>query len=177
MYKQLSEIDDISKEQLGREFKYIFDEYKNLVYYVIIKIINIPTIAEEILNDTFLILYQHWHQIRDKKKIKSYLTTTAKRLAIKQAIAYKEDNENLDYSFEVENLKYDNISYHNSFNELIDKFKNYLSDEDLDILIKSIYFKYKIKEIAKEKDVNIFTMTSRIRRLKVKLRKYYENIK
>ena len=177
MYKQHSEIEDISKEQLSKEFKHIFDEYKNLVYYVIIKIINIPTIAEEILNDTFLILYQHWYQIRDKKKIKSYLTTTAKRLAINQAIAYKEDNENLDYSFEVENLKYDNISYHNSFNELIDKFKNYLSDEDLDILIKSIYFKYKIKEIAKEQDVNIFTMTSRIRRLKIKLRKYYESIK
>ena len=177
MYKQHSEIEDISKEQLSKEFKHIFDEYKNLVYYVIIKIINIPTIAEEILNDTFLILYQHWYQIRAKKKIKSYLTTTAKRLAINQAIAYKEDNENLDYSFEVEDLKYDNISYHNSFNELIDKFKNYLSDEDLDILIKSIYFKYKIKEIAKEKEVNIFTMTSRIRRLKIKLRKYYESIK
>ena len=59
MYKQHSEIEDISKEQLSKEFKYIFDEYKNLVYYVIIKIINIPAIAEEILNDTFLILYQH----------------------------------------------------------------------------------------------------------------------
>ena len=36
---------------------------------------------------------------------------------------------------------------------------------------------YKVKEIAKDTGVNVFTVATRIRRLKIKLRKYYEKQK
>ena len=178
LHKKLSELEHLSKEKLSDVFKYIFDEYKNLVYYVIIQKINIPYLAEEILNDTFLILYQHWNEIKDKTKIKSYLTTTAKRLAIKQAKAYTEESKNIDYLFEINHIKATNDNnYDNGWLNLIDKFKSILTPDDLDLLIKSIYCEYKVNEIAKDTGVNVFTVATRIRRLKIKLRKYYEKQK
>jgi len=102
-FVSFKDLDEETKAILDKEFEETYNKYKKLVYFIVVRIINIPNIAEEITNDTFLILYQHLNVIRDKKKIKSYLSITAKRLTYQYIKKYNAEREGLVDNFNMEN--------------------------------------------------------------------------
>lgn len=172
----IKKLNKLKGRKLDELFNVIFEQYKNLVYYVAIQIIKLPYLAEEITNDAFLSLFLHWNTIIDYSKIKPYLTSTAKRIAYKTLKDYEEENKIFDSKLDVENVNnFEKDIAPNDYRNLINKFKDYLTEEELDLLILRYYFDYKVKEIANEKGLNRFTVSSKINRGLKKIKQYYQN--
>lgn len=172
---KLTNIEEERRDYYSKEFETIYEKYKNLVYYIVIRIIGIPVIAEEITDDAFLILFKHMDVIKNKSKIKTYLTTSAKRLAYRHIEKYNKEREMIDTNYDIQDISdRSQIKYGETWREVISKFRGYLTEEEIDLMIKIIYFEYSVPEIAKESNEKLFTVASRVRRMKIKLRKYYE---
>ena len=60
----------------------VYDEYKNLMYFVIASYISLPEDCEDVLSDAFIKAINHRQDIKETSSLKSYLTTIAKNCAL-----------------------------------------------------------------------------------------------
>ena len=60
----------------------VFEEYKNLLYFIIATYINNKDQCDDVLSETFLKSMEHRKELKDPKKIKSFLSTIAKNEAL-----------------------------------------------------------------------------------------------
>ena len=60
----------------------VYDEYKNLMYFVIASYISLPEDCEDVLSDAFIKAINHRQDIKEPNSIKTYLTTIAKNCAL-----------------------------------------------------------------------------------------------
>ena len=60
------------------------------------------------------------------------------------------------------------------FDEYIDKFKDFLNQEELDLIIYHLLYDYSFKEIALMKDVTTSVVSSKYRRTIIKVRNHYK---
>ena len=60
----------------------VYDEYKNLMYFVIASYISLPEDCEDVLSESFIKAINHRNDIKDPKKIKSFLVTIARNTAL-----------------------------------------------------------------------------------------------
>ena len=60
----------------------VYDEYKNLMYFVIASYISLPEDCEDVLSDAFIKAINHRQDIKEPSSIKTYLTTIAKNCAL-----------------------------------------------------------------------------------------------
>ena len=65
------------------DFDYCYENYKNLVYFQIIKLVKNRELAEELLQDTFLKMYQNIDKF-DGKYFKAWLLKIANNIAISE---------------------------------------------------------------------------------------------
>ena len=64
-------------------FDYCYDTYKNLVYFQIIKVVKNRELTEELVQDTFLKMYQNIEKF-DGKFFKAWLLKIANNTAISE---------------------------------------------------------------------------------------------
>ena len=67
-----------SKEEVDSVFNLIFNKYKNLVYYVSFDILKNSEDAKDIVNDTFLKMYDNRSKLISETKLKYFLLVSAK---------------------------------------------------------------------------------------------------
>ena len=60
----------------------VYEEYKNLMYFVIASYISQPEDCEDVLSEAFIKAINHRQDIKDSKKIKSFLVTIARNAAL-----------------------------------------------------------------------------------------------
>ena len=60
----------------------VYDEYKNLMYFVIASYISLPEDCEDVLNDAFIKAMEHRMDLKDPSKLKAFLTTIARNQAL-----------------------------------------------------------------------------------------------
>jgi len=60
----------------------VYDEYKNLMYFVIANYISQPEDCEDVLSDAFIKAINHRSDIKEPSKIKSFLSTIARNTAL-----------------------------------------------------------------------------------------------
>ena len=60
----------------------VYEEYKNLMYFVIASYISQPEDCEDVLNDAFIKAMEHRTDLKDPSKIKSFLTTISRNTAL-----------------------------------------------------------------------------------------------
>ena len=60
----------------------VYDEYKNLMYFVIANYISLPEDCEDVLSDAFIKAINHRRDVKDPSKIKSFLTAIARNTAL-----------------------------------------------------------------------------------------------
>ena len=60
----------------------VYDEYKNLMYFIIASYISLPEDCEDVLSDAFIKAINHRQDIKETSSLKSYLTTIAKNCAL-----------------------------------------------------------------------------------------------
>ena len=153
------------------KFTYLYDTYKNLMYWIAIKKTNCIEDAEECVQDTFFYATKHFDRIGevDSKRTKCYLSTIVSGFAIN--IYNKSINESTaEFNQEIEN-----DSDGDAFNEfdsveisvMIDKI---LCEQDKILLYLKYVYGYKSVEIADIYGVNDTYVRKRIQRAKKKLK-------
>ena len=60
----------------------VYEEYKNLMYFVIANYISLPEDCEDVLSESFIKAINHRRDLKDPNKIKSFLTTIARNTAL-----------------------------------------------------------------------------------------------
>jgi len=63
-------------------FQLVFDRYRNTIYKVSMMYVKSPVIAEEIVQDVFLKLWFHRHNLTEIRSLESWLFVLAKNLAL-----------------------------------------------------------------------------------------------
>lgn len=164
--KDLKDLKSSSKQVMERAFNDIYQEYKLLVYFVSFDILKNQEDAKDITNETFMQFFINKNKIRNHKKIKYYLLTTCKNLSIN---LLKKNNkyEQLDNEIACFDQK-------NEFNTYIDKFKEYLNEEELELIIYKFLYDFTFKDIANEQGVSIDSISSKYKRTLDKVKKHYK---
>ncbi len=154
-----------SKEEVDSVFNLIFNKYKNLVYYVSFDILKNSEDAKDIVNDTFLKMYENRGKLISETKLKYFLLVSAKNLSINR---YNENKNHLPYSDDVEGQSDDN---HLSI--YLEKFKDVLDAKEYRFLVLRIVYEFSFREIAKTYNLTTSQVSSKYQRGIKKLRDYY----
>lgn len=139
------------KKGYEETFEECYYQYKNLVYYVIIKITKDKELAEELVQDTFIKMYQQINKF-DGKYFKAWLLTIAKNLALNEIKRQKKEIEFGDY------LVVDVLDTKNEMRNLLYDLEHILNPKEYDIFILRIVYDMKQREIAEYLNIPIGTV-------------------
>ncbi len=156
-----------NRERMEKTFNKIYEEYSYLVFYVAFEILRNKEDAKDVVNETFLKMYQNRHSLERGKNLKYYLVTIAKNLAInnsKISARYVELNEDKGPGI---------VETYEDFDSYINKFKDFLDEEELTLVVYHLLYDYSFKEIAEIKQVSINSISSKYKRTLDKIRRHY----
>ncbi|MFY9422371.1 MAG: sigma-70 family RNA polymerase sigma factor [Bacilli bacterium] len=158
------------EDKIEHVFETIYRKYSGLLLFVSLSIVKRREIAEDIVNDTFLKFYNNIRKINFNKNIKYWLVKTAKNASLDYLKLKKNQIELNDDIVLKAPDRSKNIDYHN----IIAKFKTFLTEEETYIVVLRLIFKCTFKEIAKDRNVSVNTVSGKYRRSIEKIRKYYK---
>lgn len=128
-------------------YENIYNDYYKLVYYIIIKIVKNVDDCNELVNDVFLKAFNNIDKFdiyNSKSSIKSWIVRIAKNEAINFYHKHKKDNTINDDEYINNEVSKSN----KDFLYFINEFQEFLTSEELDILIFRLYYDMKLREIA-----------------------------
>lgn len=164
-YSLLKKLCSTSINERDDAFNYIFNKYRYLVYYVSFDILKNEEDAKDIVNETFLKMYENRREFMSESKLKYFLLVTAKNLSINR---YNKLKNHLAYSEDMEGRNDEvSVSYY------LEKFKDVLDEEEYHYLVLHLIYEFSFKEIAKVKGLTTSQVSSKYQRGIKKLRTYY----
>ena len=166
----LNNLKSTSKEVVENAFNIVYKEYSYLVFYVVLQIVKDNDLALELTNETFTNFFINKDNINSSKNVKYYLVTTGKNLAINRM---KKDSRIIELS---DNYTYE-LNKTDDFKSYIEKFKEFLNKEEIDLIVYHLLYDFSFKEIAKSKKVSINVISSKYKRAIDKIKKYYKENK
>ncbi len=127
---------------LEKVFEEIYNEYHNLIIYIVSKYINNELDIEEILNDVFFYFFKNIFKT-EMTNIKYYLVQSAKNLTINHL---KKKKINVVYDEEIVLTKVG--SNDSIYNEIINELKEILNEYEINIIVLHDIYNYSFKELA-----------------------------
>lgn len=160
----------IKELQAGSEaaFDLLYEEFKNLIFYIVMSILKDRHLSEEVTQDVFIRMYQNIDKFTLGTNFKAWLVRIAKNLAINELKKQKRElvyDEKIISSVNQEDFK--------TF-EFIDSLKQVLNNDELEVIV--LYYVYNLnnREISEILDKSINTVLWLHRGAKQKLKKLYE---
>lgn len=136
------------------DFDEIFEKYFDRIYYKILGTVKNPEDAEDISQEVFISVYKNLHKFRSESNIYTWIY----KIAINKIYDFfRKKKIELDINEEILSVDSDVSAETNVILE--EKLKTITPREREIVLLKDIYG-YKLKEIAKMKDMNISTVKS-----------------
>lgn len=133
------------KEEVEKVFEEIYDQYFNLVCFIINKYVYNRLDVEELANETFVNFYKRVFKI-EILDIKYYLVTSAKNKSINY-ISTK-TKEQVEYNDEyIENIQHNSST---EYTNIIMEMERFLSREQINIILLHVVYDYSFIEIAKK---------------------------
>lgn len=154
------------KKGYEEAFEECYYQYKNLVYYVIIKIVHKKELAEELVQDTFIKMYQSINSF-DGRYFQAWLLTIAKNLAINEIKKQKIEIEFSDY------LVLEELETNTKMRDLLYDLESILNPKEYEIFILRIIYDMKQKEIAEFLNIPIGTVGWSYQEALKKVKKVY----
>lgn len=154
----------------------IYDDFYGYVYTITVNIAKNylrDEDIEEVISDTFLVLWKNKGKLENSKKIKPYIAGITKNLIKEKA---RKNKIHLDIS-DYENKLESTIDLIEEEREEISELKtmiNKLKKQDRNILELYYYQSMKIKEIANYLKVSEFTVKQRLYRIRKQIKKEME---
>lgn len=169
-YGTLKNLCSKDKRKVDESFSVIFNKYKNLVYFVSFDILHSQEESEDIVEDTFLKMYERRSYFMSESQLKYYLLVTAKNTSINR---YNESKKHLAYSDDIHG-----VTEQNGISIYLDKFKEMLDETEYQYLVLHLLYDFSFKEISKVNGLTVSQVSSKYQRGIKKLRDYYgENMK
>lgn len=160
-------LNSTSREVMENAFNTIYNKYSYLVFYISFKIVRSNEDAKDITNETFLKFYKEKQNIKHYEKIKYYLVTISKNLSLN--LIEKRKREKLE-----EESNFVSETKRDYFWDYIEKFKGFLDESEIDIVVYHILYDFTFKEISKFNGVSVDSISSKYKRIIDKIRKHYE---
>lgn len=167
---------NLLKKRDQQGLKMAYRDYGNAVYGIIFRILKVEEVAEEVLQDVFVKVWENIDSYDpDKGKFFTWLATIAKRLAIDhtRSARYKQGKktETIDRSVYKdrwsEELNIKDTGLHNVVNSLDEKYR---------LLIDLVYFNgYTHQEVHQETNIPLGTVKTRLRKAMSELRRILNN--
>lgn len=92
------------------DFVLIFNKYKSSLFYFILKMVNDKMLAEDIVQNTFIKLYDNMEKIRNLDSVKPWLYKTARHemlAQLKKSGKYFQSIDEENYSYEYNEIDQD----------------------------------------------------------------------
>lgn len=169
-----TEIIERLKAQDGTIVSYLYDHYSAALYGTIFYIVQDEPTAEEVLQETFLKIWQNANTYDTQKgRLYTWMHNIARNLAIDttRGKGYKKSKKNQSFENNVDYLEnkdmhhvpVENIGIKDLVNQLDDSYKR---------IIEKVYFEgYTLVDAAKELDIPLGTLKTRLRTALQLLRK------
>ena len=142
----------------------VFEEYKNLLYFIIASYVSNSDDCDDLLSEVFLKALEHKNELKDVKNVKSYLSSIAK-------------NEALQFLKKRKMIVIDNIDQmygdNDNLNPILDMFGPLLTNKETIIIYYRIVFSYSWKEIVEETKIPESTAKLIYSNAKKKMRKMF----
>ena len=172
--KTKKEIKEYKKDN-NLDLERIIDEYSGYVY----KVINNMAVQyfkdediEEIVSDTFFILWKNKNKLDNEKPLSSYIAGIVKNLVKEKRRIININDDISDYINTIQdNIKVDMICEQREKIAIIEKTIKQMKNEDIDVFKLFYYSSMKISEIAKILNFSEFNVKSRLYRIRKKIKK------
>ena len=152
----------------------IIDDFSGYLYTIIQNAGNfMKEDIEEIISDTYLILWNNQYKLDLDKKLSSYLVGIVKNLIKQKYKIFNNNYENIE-SYEdilITNERLDVVIENNEANRKIIELLNKIKVEDKEIFYEYYFYSRKIKEIASINNISESKVKIILHRTRNKLRK------
>ena len=168
--KTIKEYENIEK---NLDLEKLIDEYSGYIYTIIknmsANIFNQEDI-EEIISDTFFILWKNQNKIDKEKSLSSYIAGIARNL-VKEKLRKTNNNIINDLEFDFFDIQIIDLEYENREKiEIIKNTMEKMKEQDKDIFNLYYYGNRKINEISKILKITEFNVKPRLHRIRKKLK-------
>lgn len=151
-------------------FDYCYLHYQNLVYYEIYKIVKSRETAEEVMQDTFLKMYQNINTF-DGKCFTAWLVKIAKNTAINE---FNKNKKEQSITFEEELYVDKKVITEFSYDALWIDLADLLDPVEFQILVYVIIYRLTYRTIAKMLDLSLTKVNNLYASGLQKAKKYFK---
>lgn len=166
------------KNNSNLDLEKIINEYSGYVYKIIKNMTNenfSDEDFEEILSDTFFILWKNTDKLDDNKKMSSYIAGIVRNLVKEKSRKIKINLDISDYENNIQDLeRIDMITEKREKMSIIESSLRQMSEEDMKIFNMYYYSTRKIREIAVILECSEFKVKSKLYRIRKKIKKDLE---
>ncbi len=152
----------------------IIDDFSGYLYTIIQNAGNfIKEDIEEIISDTYLVLWNNQYKLDLDKKLSPYLVGIVKNLIKQKYKIFNNSYDNIE-SYEdilITNQGLDVVIENNEINRKIIELLNEIKEDDKEIFYEYYFYSRKIKEIAMENNISESKVKIILHRIRNKLRK------
>ena len=141
----------------------VYDEYKNLMYFVIANYISLPEDCEDVLSEAFIKAIEHKEDLKDPSKIKSFLVTISRNTALD----FLKKNKEIPNSEVVEEMYGENDQY----NVMLNLLEPLLTNKETIVTYYRAVFSYSWSEIVELTGIKESTARAYYASAKEKLRR------
>ena len=164
----------ISKKKADELFKSAYEDNYVSVYRYCLSRLKDNEMTEDCVQETFLLLYKKYLAGEEVSYVKAFLMKTAGNFVLKKFDEIKKMQKNVNIDEIV------NIPSHNNdmeerltFDEYSRQISSALSTLDAQIFTMRYIDEYKIEEIAAQLDMSVPAVTTRLSRIRQKLKKIF----
>ena len=140
----------------------VYDEYKNLMYFIIASYISLPEDCEDVLSEAFIKVMNHRADIKDSGNLKAFLSSIARNTALDFLKKNKEMPTDL-----IDDMYGSNDQY----NVMLNLLEPLLTNKETIVTYYRAVFSYSWKEIVDETGIPESTARAIYASAKEKLRK------
>ena len=155
----------------------IIDEYSGYIYSIIRNMANeylSQEDIEEIVSDTFFILWKNADKLEDDRILSSYIAGITKNLVKEKSRVININYDISEYENIIQdNVKVDMICEQREKVNVLEKTVKQLKEDDILIFNLYYYFSMKISEISKALNISDFNVKMRLHRIRKKIKKEF----
>ena len=160
------------KREADKKLKNAYSAYYSSVYkFCLSRLKNDRASVDDCVQETFIVLYKKYLSGEEIEFTNAFLLKTASNFVKKRYAQIKRDEKNIDIEEVKEIITHSNdIDDRLSFEEYSRMISDALNDTDREIFILRYIQEQKIEEIANALDLSVPSVTTRLSRMRNKLR-------